>query len=351
MRKIAAAILAVPVLVAVYLPVIRRRGVAIRAGLAAGTGLLILVAAVGVLPRPASALPPVIAGPVAPERFGPNVESRQSLDGAVTFDFATPMDPASVAAALSVDPATRVSLAWLDSGRKLLITSVDGWAPETYYTISISAAARDASGAALPDSLRTAFYTRGPTGARIVATQPLAGGRISPESAFIVAFDRPVDAAAARAAFRIDPPVAGELHTDAVVGPTQQLTFVPEAGLDSGTRYTISVTGRLLDADGALVAPIPSLVAETIVAPVVVRFRPRSGTDGVARDVDISVRFTRPMNRVADAGRIRHLDGGRAPAGRVPVGRGRHRARLHAPGPAAVGCPDLDVGRGRRHRR
>jgi len=65
LRKIAAAILAVPVLAVLYLPVLRRRGVAIRAGLAVGAGLLVLVAAVGALPRAASALPPVAAGPVA----------------------------------------------------------------------------------------------------------------------------------------------------------------------------------------------------------------------------------------------------------------------------------------------
>src|SRR5664279_2223344 len=76
LRKIAAAILAVPVFVAVYLPVARRRGAAIRAGLAVGVGLLVLVAAVGSLPRAASALPPAVAA----ERFGPNVESRQALD-------------------------------------------------------------------------------------------------------------------------------------------------------------------------------------------------------------------------------------------------------------------------------
>lgn len=299
MRKIAAAILAVPVLVGLYLPVLRRRSVAIRAALAAGAGTLVLVAAVGALPRPASALPPVVAGPVAAERFGPNVESRQALDGAVAFDFAAPMDPASVAAAISVDPATPVSLAWLDAGRRLLVSSRDGWAPETYYTITIGSTARDATGIALTDTLRTAFYTRGPTSARIVATQPLAAGRVSPASAFIVAFDRPVDAAAARAAFRIDPPVAGELHADSAVGPTEQLTFVPDEGLASGTRYTVSIAGGLLDADGALVAPIPPLVAETVVAPAVVRFRPRAGTEEVARDADISVRFTLPMDRAA----------------------------------------------------
>lgn len=299
MRKIAAAILAVPVLLALYLPVLRRRAVAIGAGFAAGAGVLVLVASAGSLPRAASALPPVQAGPVAAERFGPNVESRQELDGAVAFDFATSMDEASVAAALSVDPLTPLSLAWLDAGRRLLVSSRDGWAPRTYYTLTIGSSARDASGKALGDPLRTAFYTRGPTGARIVATQVLQGGRVSPDTAFVVAFDRPVDAVAARAAFRIDPPIAGELQTDNPVGPTEQLTFIPDEGLAGGTRYTVAIAAGLVDADGAPLATIAPLVAETIVTPGVVRFRPRAGTEDVARDADISVRFTRPMDRAA----------------------------------------------------
>jgi uncharacterized protein YkwD len=299
LRKIAAAILAVPVLAALYLPVLRRRGVAIRAGLAVGAGLLVLVAAVGALPRAASALPPVAAGPVAADRFGPNVESREALDGAVAFDFATPMDQASVAAALSVDPETPVTLAWLDTGRKLLVSPRDGWTPETYYTVTIQSTAHDAAGVTLTEPIRTAFYTRGPTGARIVATAPLAGGRVAPDTAVIVVFDRPVDAAAARAAFRIDPAIAGELQADTAVGPTEQLTFIPDEGLAAGTRYTVSVAGPLLDTDGALLADIPPLVVETAVAPAVVRFRPRSGTEAVVRGTDISVRFTRPMDRAA----------------------------------------------------
>jgi uncharacterized protein YkwD len=297
LRKIAAAILAVPLLASLYLPVLRRRGVAIRAGLAAGAGLLVLVAAVGALPRAASALPPVAAGPVAADRFGPNVESREALDGAVAFDFATPMDQASVAAALSVDPEAPVTLAWLDTGRKLLVSPRDGWAPETYYTVTIQSTAHDAAGATLAEPIRTAFFTRDPTGARIVATEPLAGGRVAPDTAVIVVFDRPVDAAAARAAFRIDPAIAGELQADTAVGPTEQLTFIPDEGLAAGTRYTVSVAGPLLDTDGALLADIPPLVVETAVAPAVVRFRPRSGTEAVVRGTDISVRFTRPMDR------------------------------------------------------
>ena len=315
MRKIAAAILAVPVLAAIYLPVLRRPGVAIRAGLAVGAGLLILVAALGTLPRTASALPPVTAGPVAPERFGPNVESREALGGPVAFDFATPMDEASVGTAISIDPETPVALAWLDGGRTLMVSPQGAWAPETYYTITIGASARDATGVALSGPLQTAFYTRGPTGARIVATAPLPDGRVAPDTAFIVAFDRPVDVAAARAAFRIEPPVAGDLQGDAAVGPTEKLTFLPADGLASGTRYTVSIAGRLVDVDGAPVAAIQPLVVETIVTPTVTRFRPRAGTEDVDPGVDISVRFTRPMSKAVTQRAFVVTAGGAALAG------------------------------------
>jgi uncharacterized protein YkwD len=298
LRKIAAAIMAVPVLAAIYLPVLRRRGAAIRAGLAAATTLIVLAAVMGAMPRSASALAPATAGPVAAQRFGPTVISPEALDGAVAFNFAAPMDQASVAAALSVDPQTVVTLAWLDSGRTLLVSARGGWAPATYYTITIDPTARDAAGVSVADPIRTAFHTRGPTGARIVATQPLAGGRVARDATFVVTFDGPVDAAAARAAFRIEPAVAGELHADSSAGSTEQLTFIPAESLASGTRYTISLVGPLHDAAGALVAPIAPLVVETAVTPAVVRFRPLSGTADVMRSADISVRFTTPMDRV-----------------------------------------------------
>ena len=299
MRKIVAAILAVPVFVVLYLPVLRRRGTAIRVTVAAGAGLLILAAALGALPRAASALPPATAGPVAQERFGPNVESLQTLDGPVIFTFGAPMDPASVGAAITVDPQAAVTLTWQDGSRTLLVSPRDGWAPDTYYTITVGAGARDAAGTALPDPLRTAFYTRGPTGARIAATQPLADGRVAPDTAFIVTFDRPVDVAAARSAFSIEPAVAGQLQGDAATGPTNQLTFMPDEGLASGTRYTVSLSGPLLDTTGAPVSQIQPLVVQTVVAPAVVRFRPRSGSEDVDPGAAISVRFTLPMDRAA----------------------------------------------------
>ena len=61
MRNVAAAILAVPVLAVVYLPVLARRSVAVRIALVAGIGLVVALGALG-LSRPA----PIAASAPAP---------------------------------------------------------------------------------------------------------------------------------------------------------------------------------------------------------------------------------------------------------------------------------------------
>ena len=65
MRKIAVALLAVPVIVLIYLPVVLRRSVAGRLGLLLGVGAIIWIAAFSSFSlSPTSATPPSIAGSV-----------------------------------------------------------------------------------------------------------------------------------------------------------------------------------------------------------------------------------------------------------------------------------------------
>ena len=170
---------------------------------------------------------------------------------------------------------------------------------QTYYTITIGSSAHAVDGAALADPLRTAFYTRGPTSARIVATDARPGSHVSTDTTFVVAFDRPVDASAARAALADRAERSrgapgrqhGRLHRAAHVHP--------EKGLAAGVGYTVWLAGPLVDAEGGLVADVPPLAVEATVAPTVVRFRPRSGTKDVLPGENISVRFTRPMDIAA----------------------------------------------------
>ena len=301
MRKFGATLLAVPVLVLVYLPVVASRKAAARLALFLGVGGLIGIAGFGILPRGITAVPASTPAPVEAQRFGPAVIASQGLDGTILVEFSEPMDRASVEAALSVEPAAPVALSWLDDDRALLIGPKTHWAPATFYTVSIRAGALDLEGGTLESTVRTAFSTRPATGAAIVATE-LAGKRVRPETAFVVTFDADVPLEAARAAFVIEPAVAGEVVGDEVgsdSATTRDVTFLPDEPLAPDTAYVVAVREGLLDAEGAPVAVPRPLTVRTTAVPSVVRFRPRGGTEDVPRDADLSVRFTRKMDRAS----------------------------------------------------
>jgi uncharacterized protein YkwD len=91
----------------------------------------------------------------------------------------------------------------------------------------------------------------------------------------------------------------------------------PLDSLPGETRYTARLASGVLDEDGSPVAQAEALSFTTTAAPSVVRFRPRAGTGGVARDVPVSVRFTMPMNRKATAAAFRVEVNGTPVAGTV----------------------------------
>jgi uncharacterized protein YkwD len=277
------------------------RRVAARLALVLGVGGLLGIAGFGILPSGIVAVPATTPAPVEAQRFGPAVVASQPLDGTILVEFSKQMDRASVEAALAVDPAAEVSLLWLDDDQAVLIGPKSHWAPGTFYTVAIGAAARDVDGGPLESTLRTAFSTRPATGAAIVATET-AGKRVRSETAFVVTFDTDVPLEAATAAFVIEPAVAGEVLGDDVASDsatTRDLTFLPDEPLAPDTRYVISLREGLVDAEGAPVATPSPLKVLTTAVPAVARFRPRNGTEDLARDVDLSVRFTRKMDRAS----------------------------------------------------
>src|SRR5215212_8814566 len=113
LRKVAAAILAVPVLAILYLPVIARRSIAARLALLGSVGIVVAVAAISLArPAPTTATPPSPPIRAVPAEAFRSISTGLDLHAAVPIEFSEPMDPTSVAAALKVEPPTAVELRW-----------------------------------------------------------------------------------------------------------------------------------------------------------------------------------------------------------------------------------------------
>ena len=181
MRQAAIALLAVPVLVVVYAALAAasvggrlRRSKAIRVSFALGLALIVGIGIVGTgRPSPAVATAPVPIVPLTPAAFTTQVVTDRALTEPVSIRFSTAMDPASVAAAITVDPPTPVSLAWDATGTVLMIAPRDHWAAGTLHTITVQPGALARSGQPLVSPARAAFLTRDATTASAAATQPV----------------------------------------------------------------------------------------------------------------------------------------------------------------------------------
>jgi uncharacterized protein YkwD len=296
LRKLAAALLAVPVLALIYLPVLARRTIAARIAVTLGIGSLIAIGAFGLV-TPSSIvatppLPPIV--PLSNAAFTSTIAAGTGLDAPVSISFSAPMDQKSVAASLDVDPAASVELAWDATGTRVTITPTRGWAPATYHTITVRPGALGSSGRPMAVPARAVFLTRAATIGRIEATS-MAGADATLSSGFRISFDQPVGLGALRAALRFNPPLSGELEVAQAPVGASAFVFTPSTPLAPATAYTVSLVG-LVDAAGAPLAASPTLAVSTTAAPRVVRFRPLHGTTNVARAATLSVRFTQPMD-------------------------------------------------------
>jgi len=315
LRKLLVAILAVPVLVAVYGGTALRRSGIVRGSVAIGLGAAIGLAAIS-FGRPAltTATPESDIVPLTQAAFRTSVGTGVELDAAATIGFSTPMQRASVEAALVVDPPTAVELHWSDDSTTVTIVPVGHWAVDTYHTITVKPGVLASSGRPLTAPIRSAFLTRGPATAFVGATE-MVGKRVGLGTAFTIAFDRAVDPATLARGVRLDPPVRGHITAESAIDGLPRFTFTPLSSLKANTRYRFIVDG-VRDEDGIAVAPT-SFSVRTSVAPEIVRFRPAARTQDVARGADISVRFSRPMNHASTKQAFSLLVNGKAVTGKV----------------------------------
>jgi len=299
LRKVAAAVLAVPVIAIIYLPVLARRPIAARVALLATVGIVVAVAAVGLArPLPATASPPSPPISALPAAAFRSVATGIDLRAGVPIQFSEPMDATSVAAALSVEPPTAVELHWSADRETLTVLPSSHWPAGTYEVVTVEPGALAASGRPMASVARATFVTRPATVGRIQATQ-LAGDTASVATSFRLTFDRPVAAADVAAAIHVAPAAPGTVtvlggRPDETPSMGTVVIYTPGAPLSPGTHYAVSIA-RLVDLDGAPVTMAGDLGLTTTVAPSVVRFRPADGTTKVERGATLSVRFTTAM--------------------------------------------------------
>lgn len=315
MRKLIIAILAVPVLAVIYVATAVRRPGIVRATAALGIGAAIGLGVVAfVRPTLTTATPPTDIVPLTAAAFRTSVATGVELQAAATIGFSTPMERASVEAALVIDPPTAVEFVWNDDDTAVMVVPVAHWAVDTLHTITVQSGALGGSGRPLTKPVRSVFLTRGPTTAVLAATDKLAK-RVSLDTAFSIGFDRAVDPASVARAVRLEPAVKGKVTVENDVDGLPRYVFTPSKALKPNTRYTLIVEGAR-DRDGVAVARI-AMAVRTAVAPAVVRFRPKARTPDVARSTDISVRFSQPMDRAATKKAFKVLVDGKAIKGKI----------------------------------
>lgn len=302
-RRALAAVLALPVFAVVYLAIVLRRGPAAWAAVALGVGAL-AVAAVAGAPSGTIGAPTATQAPLAATAWGPAVATDRPLTAAMIVDFGAPMDAVSVARAVRVSPAADYRLSWSDDRTRLFVEPVGSWRPGTYYTITVGTEARDRTARELVSPLRAGFLTREETTTNLAVTEGLSQG-VALDSSIAITFDRPVSVASVADSLRIAPPAPGRLvvasdgPADGEVSLAEVFLWEPDGLLAAETPYTVALADGVTDGEGGSVAVPEPLSFMTASAPSVVRFRPRADTENVGRSVDVSVRFTMPMDRAS----------------------------------------------------
>jgi uncharacterized protein YkwD len=303
LRKVAAAALAVPVIAILYLPVLARRSIAARLALLATVGTVVFITAFGLArPIPAAAnqpAPPIRA--LADDAFR-TISTGTDLRAGVPIHFSEPMDPASVAASLTLEPPTAVELDWSADWTTLTVRPASHWTAGSYQVVTVEPGALAASGRPMASVARAAFVTRPATTGRIAATT-VKGDAASIATAFRLTFDRPVAVSAVEAALKLKPAAAGAVtavggRPDATLPTGTSFLFTPNAALTPGTAYEVSLDG-LVDLDGSPVLVDNDLAVTTTSAPGVVRFRPVNGATKVDPKATLSVRFTAAMSHAS----------------------------------------------------
>lgn len=315
LRKRAASAMALPSIAHDYARALRSAPLAVRFGVGIVLATVVgagAIAANGVTST--TATPPTAIVPLTRAAFTSVVTTGLPLDEPLTVRFNTPMDRESVEAALRVEPASKVDVAWDATGRTLTIRPHEAWRTDTLHSVFVDPGALAESGQPMTKPVRAAFLTRSETSGKIEATRPRAE-KVTVNTAFTITFSRPVSTASVAAGLRSDPVVDGTLVPTEWSPDGTSFTFTPRNDLPANTAFTLSVSGaRTLD--GEVLEPI-SADLRTVTAPSVERFRPKADATGIERNAKISIRFSQKMDKASTKDAISVTVNGKAVKGKI----------------------------------
>ena len=270
---------------------------------------------VGLPAKPVSAQPLPTFAPLAPQGVAHRGESSLPLDVPFTVQFTKPMNPNTVAAALTIRPAIAVRFQWDVTGQVLSLAPDPYWQPHTEYTVEISSNATDQEGLGLSDPVEATFQSGAPTSGTITATR-MVTDRASPSTAFQLTFSRPVKLATVLMRLGISPQTAvsvtGDDPTDVA---SQVFTMTPKAALLTNTTYQVIFADGGTDSAGATLQPVLPLSVTTLQTPAVVQFTPQDGAQVKDTNQPISVVFSVPMDQKSAAAAVTVAMNGRTLTG------------------------------------
>ncbi len=228
----------------------------------------------------------------------PSPAARLALNESVIFHFNRRVDCAAAEAAFNLTPA--ISGALQCDQFSLSFTPTDEFERDTAYTFALTPPLRSLDGASMLDPFAATYTTASYLSVSEVFPSS-RGGAVPVDSAITVVFDRPVVPLTLQSAaddlpqpLSIQPATAGsgEWVNSAVY------TFTPTAPLQSGQRYSVTVSPNIVAVDGAEMQAGYAWSFETANASIVA-IDPPPGTASLGLEPKIQIRFNQPIGRSA----------------------------------------------------
>jgi len=224
----------------------------------------------------------------------------------IVITFSEPMDKASVEGAFSLTGGTNNAGTLSVNGSTATFTpsALTPLAPNTTYTATIAATAKDVAGNSLGSDHPWTFTTgTGPdvTPPTVQSYAP-TGSSVDINSTIAMTFSEPMNTDSVKTAFTLKQGVTDVPGTISFTGNTA--VFTPSAFLDYSKTYTATITTAAQDlANNGMAAPFtwdfttsppPALDTKAPVVSPGSEF-PLDGSTGVPRDTPISVSFNEPI--------------------------------------------------------